>query len=116
MLKLDHDRKAINGNEGDNCKIDQTRQAPTSHVCSKTVHFGAKGGSTYIDHKDPKTKANWEARHKVRENWNDYDSAGTLSKHVLWNKPSLAASIRDLNARQKQYDFVLKKGANQARS
>ena len=78
---------------------------------NKVVHFGAKGGATYIDHKDPKTKANWEARHKVRENWNDYDSAGALSKHVLWNKPSLAASIRDLNARQKQYDFVLKKGA-----
>ena len=75
---------------------------------NKTVHFGAKGGSTFVDHKDPKTKANWEARHKVRENWKDYDSAGALSKHVLWNKPSLTASIRDLNARQKQYTFVLK--------
>ena len=75
---------------------------------NKTVHFGAKGGSTYVDHKDPKTKANWEARHKVRENWKDYDSAGALSKHVLWNKPTLTASIRDLNARQKQYNFVLK--------
>ena len=75
---------------------------------NKTVHFGAKGGSTFVDHKDPKTKANWEARHKVRENWKDYDSAGALSKHVLWNKPSLTASIRDLNTRQKQYNFVLK--------
>ena len=75
---------------------------------NKTVHFGAKGGSTFVDHKDPKTKANWEARHKVRENWKDYDSAGALSKHVLWNKPTLTASIRDLNARQKQYNFVLK--------
>ena len=74
----------------------------------KTVHFGAKGGSTYIDHQNPKTKANWEARHKVRENWKDYDSAGALSKHVLWNKRSLTASVRDLNARQKQYTFVLK--------
>ena len=76
---------------------------------SKTVHFGAKGGSTYIDHKNKKTNSNWEARHKVRENWKDYDSAGALSKHVLWNKPTLEASIRDLNARQKQYTFVLKK-------
>ena len=75
---------------------------------NKTVHFGAKGGSTFVDHKDPKTKANWEARHKVRENWKDYDSAGALSKHVLWNKTSLTASIRDLNTRQKQYTFVLK--------
>ena len=76
---------------------------------NKTVHFGAKGGSTFVDHKDPKTKANWEARHKVRENWKDYDSAGALSKHVLWNRPTLTASIRDLNARQNQYNFVLKK-------
>ena len=76
---------------------------------NKTVHFGAKGGSTFVDHKDPKTKANWEARHKVRENWKDYDSAGALSKHVLWNKPTLKASIDDLNARQSQYKFVLNK-------
>ena len=75
----------------------------------KTVHFGAKGGSTFVDHKNPKTKANWEARHKVRENWRDYDSAGALSKHVLWNKTTLEASIRDLNDRQNQYKFVLKK-------
>ena len=75
---------------------------------NKVVHFGAKDGSTYVDHKNIKTKANWEARHKVRENWRDYDSAGALSKHVLWNKPTLTASISDLNARQKQYRFVLK--------
>ena len=87
-------------------KPDKRLQA---RFANKTVHFGAKGGSTYIDHKNPKTKSNWEARHKVRENWNDYDSAGALSKHVLWNKPSLAASIRGLNAMQREYYFVLKK-------
>ena len=74
----------------------------------KTVHFGARGGSTFIDHKDQKTKANWEARHRVREEWNDYDSAGALSKHLLWNKPTLRASVADLNKRQKQYKFALK--------
>ena len=75
----------------------------------KTVHFGAKGGQTFIDHKDLRTKANWEARHRVRENWNDYDTAGARTKHLLWNKTSLTASVRDLNARQKQFNFVLKK-------
>ena len=74
----------------------------------KTIHFGAKGASTYIDHRDPKTKANWEARHRVRENWKDYDSAGALSKHVLWNKRTLAESIRNLNSKQAQYKFVMK--------
>ena len=73
----------------------------------KVVHFGAKGGSTFVDHKDPKTKAAWEARHRVRENWEHYETAGALAKHVLWNKTTLEASVRDLNARQTRYRFVL---------
>ena len=76
---------------------------------TKIVHFGQRGGSAFPDHRDPKTKANWEKRHKVRENWSLYDSAGALSKHVLWNKPSIAASVRDLNSRQNQFTFSLKK-------
>mgnify|MGYP005658139969 CR=1 FL=1 len=77
---------------------------------NKTVHFGAKGGRTFVDHRDAKTKAAWEARHRVNENWSDYASAGALAKHILWNKPTIAGSIRDLNGRQKQYQFVLKGG------
>ena len=73
----------------------------------KTVHFGAKGASTFLEHGDPKIKAAWVARHRVRENWGDYTSAGALSKHVLWNKATLAESIRNLNARQKKYKFKL---------
>lgn len=65
----------------------------------KTVHFGSKTGSTFIDHKDPKKKTAWEARHKVRENWNDPMTAGALSKHILWNKSSLEASIKDYKKR-----------------
>ena len=75
---------------------------------TKTVHFGAEGGSTYVDHKNDKTKKNWEARHKVRENWKDYDSAGALSKHVLWNKKSIKAAVQDLNKQQKEFRFKLK--------
>ena len=75
---------------------------------NKTVHFGQKSGQTFIDHGDPEKKAAWEARHRVREDWTKYDSAGALSKHLLWNKRTLKASVRDLNARQQQYDFVLK--------
>jgi hypothetical protein len=50
----------------------------------KTVHFGLKGGSTYIDHKDKKKRSNYLARHKVRENWDDPYSAGALSRWLLW--------------------------------
>ena len=75
---------------------------------NKRVHFGQKGGSTFVDHKDAKMKRAWEARHRVRENWRDWDSAGALSKHVLWNNTSVLASVKDLNARQKRYTFVCK--------
>lgn len=74
---------------------------------NKTVPFGQKGGSAYPDHQNEKTKTNWEKRHRVRENWKDYDSAGALSKHVLWNKKTIAASVADLNRRQSQYKFIL---------
>jgi len=80
-----------------------------AQFATRTVHFGAKGGSTFLEHGDVTTKRNWEKRHKVREDWRDYDTAGALSKHVLWNRRTLAASLQDLNARQRQYKFVLKK-------
>jgi hypothetical protein len=75
---------------------------------NKTVHFGSKDGSTFIDHKDKKIKDAWEARHKVNENWGDYRTAGSLAKNILWNKTSMQGSVNDLNRRQKQFNFVLK--------
>jgi hypothetical protein len=50
----------------------------------KVVHFGAKKGQTYIDHKDKAKRAAWIARHRVREDWNDPYSAGALSRFLLW--------------------------------
>ena len=73
----------------------------------KKVHFGSRGGSTFVDHKNTQTKRAWEARHRVNENWRDWDSAGALAKHILWNKTSLRASIADLNSKQKQYKFSM---------
>ena len=75
---------------------------------NKTTHFGSKGGKTFIDHGDEKIKENWMKRHKVNESWNKYDSAGALAKHVLWNKTDIRASVKDLNARQNQYKFILR--------
>jgi hypothetical protein len=50
----------------------------------KVVHFGAKGGSTYIDHKDKTKRENYIKRHAVRENFDDPYSAGSLSRWLLW--------------------------------
>jgi len=61
----------------------------------KLVHFGQKGSSTYLDHKDEKKKDAYIARHKVNENFNDPKTAGALSRWILWNKKTLTASIAD---------------------
>lgn len=62
----------------------------------KTTHFGLDTGSTFIDHKDEDKKKAYIARHsKNNENWNDYQSAGSLAFHILWSKPTLQASIKD---------------------
>ena len=61
----------------------------------KYIHFGAEGMSDYTIHKDKERKKRYMSRHKKRENWKNLMSPGALSKHVLWNKPSLRSSIKD---------------------
>ena len=60
----------------------------------KTTHFGAAGMSDYTKHKDPERKQRYLKRHKKRENWNDYMSAGSLSRYILWGEPTLRNSIK----------------------
>lgn len=50
----------------------------------KKIHFGLRGGLTYIDHKDKKKRENYIARHKVREDFDNPYTAGSLSRWLLW--------------------------------
>ena len=60
----------------------------------QTIHFGLKGGSTYIDHKDKKKRGDYLARHKPREDW-DNINAGSLSARILWgNSTNLLANLK----------------------
>jgi hypothetical protein len=61
----------------------------------KTTHFGQKGASDMTIHKNEDQKKLYLLRHKKNENWNDFKSAGSLSRYILWNKPSLKSSIND---------------------
>ena len=65
----------------------------------KTTHFGAAGMSEYTKHKNKTRKNRYMTRHRKRELWNDYMSAGSLSRYILWNKPTLRASITDYKRR-----------------
>lgn len=68
-------------------------------IGDKTVHFGDKYGSTYIDHKNDELQKAYIARHKVNENWNDINSAGFWSRWLLWNMKTLDESIKDIEKR-----------------
>ena len=61
----------------------------------KRTHFGYKGGSTYIDHKDDKKKDAYIARHKKDLDTKDPIRAGYLAYYLLWNKETLTESIKD---------------------
>ena len=72
-------------------------------VGEKTVHFGALGYQDFTISRDEKRKASYLARHKTSEDWTlaGVDTAGLWARWLLWNKPSITASISDINQRFK---------------
>ena len=65
----------------------------------KSIHFGAKKYEDFTIHKDDLRKQRYLQRHSKNEDWNNYNTAGFYSRWLLWNKPTLAESIRDTNSR-----------------
>jgi hypothetical protein len=66
---------------------------------TKTTHFGAIGYEDFTTHLDTKRKQSYLNRHRKNENWEDPFSAGSLAMYILWNKPTLRASITDYKKR-----------------
>jgi hypothetical protein len=71
----------------------------------KTVHFGARGYGDFIEYSkrsralgDAK-RAAYIARHGATETWTRPDTAATLSRYILWEKPSLGAAISAFRAK-----------------
>ncbi len=50
----------------------------------KTTHFGSKGMDDYTKTRDKEQRARYIARHRKNENWSDPESAGALSRYILW--------------------------------
>jgi hypothetical protein len=65
----------------------------------KTIHFGATGYQDFTQHHDEDRKASYLARHKTTESWDNPMTAGSLSRWVLWNKPTIAGSVTDFKRR-----------------
>jgi hypothetical protein len=75
----------------------------------KTISFGQKNASDFTLHKDPERKNRYINRHKDKENWglSGIETAGFYAKNVLWNKPTLKESVKDLNNKYKNVTFKL---------
>ena len=71
----------------------------------KTVRFGDSKYQDFTAHKDHDRKQRYIDRHRKNESWgkDGVDTAGFYSKHILWNKPTIQASVADLNNKDKKY-------------
>jgi hypothetical protein len=67
---------------------------------TKTTHFGSAGMDDYTKTKDKAQRKRYLDRHRKNENWNNYESAGSLSRYILWgNSTSLRENIRTYKSR-----------------
>lgn len=67
---------------------------------TKTVHFGMKGSTTYIDDKDPARRKAYLDRHRENETWNNPTSPGSLARYILWGEStSMKKNISDFKKR-----------------
>lgn len=65
----------------------------------KRVKFGQYGASDYTIHKDIDRRESYRARHRKDLETNDPYRAGYLSWYILWNMPTIKASVEDYNRR-----------------
>ena len=69
----------------------------------KKIFFGQYGAEDFTIHKDEERKERYIIRHKKREekNWNKsgINTASFWSRFLLWNKPTLEASYKDIKRR-----------------
>jgi hypothetical protein len=63
----------------------------------KSTSFGSAGADDYTKTKDKAQRERYLKRHRQRENWNDFQSSGALSRWLLWGP------YTDLNKNIKAY-------------
>lgn len=67
---------------------------------TKTTHFGSAGMDDYTKTKDKAQRKRYLDRHRKNENWNNYESAGSLSRYILWgNSTSIKENIKSYKNR-----------------
>jgi len=94
--------KLISFKRSDNPDKKFTVVLETDTGSRKTIHFGDSHSKDYTLHspleREDRKKA-YISRHKANEDWNDPLTAGFWSKHILWNLPTVTASLQDTKRR-----------------
>ena len=69
-------------------------------------HFGDSRYEDYTEHQNEKRKSSYLSRHSVREDWtkSGIHTSGFWSRWLLWNKPNIKESIKDI---QKRFDIKI---------
>lgn len=74
-------------------QVGKKYKAVFSNGIQKTIHFGASGYEDYTQHHDEARKALYLARHRNSESWNNPQTAGSLSRWLLWDTKSFQNNI-----------------------
>jgi len=70
-------------------------------IGNRTIQFGAKGYTDRTLGASDEKKKEYITRHKSRENWTKSGlyTAGFWSRWLLWNKPTIQESLKDIKKR-----------------
>ena len=67
---------------------------------TKTIHFGAKNMDDYTITRDKEQRSRYLARHRKNERWDNPETAGALSRWILWgDSTSRGANVKSFKSR-----------------
>ena len=69
----------------------------------KTIHFGLKNSTTYLDTGDKKMRSAYRARHQAVYNKSAPISASRLSYEIIWGDSK--SVVTNISAYKKKYGF-----------
>jgi hypothetical protein len=77
---------------------------------NKKINFGGikpneEPYSDFTHHHDEERKERYINRHKKNENFNDLNTSGAWSRWLLWEKPTMNESIKNM---EKQFNIKIK--------
>jgi hypothetical protein len=89
-----------------NVKLRKSTKQDKKYMVSienKTIHFGSAGMDDFTLKKNEDQKRRYLARHSTNQDWtkSGIKTAGFWARWLLWNKPTIQESKKDISQRFK---------------